>query len=109
MICYGACRAISVPASVANPTGATIVPNALTNTLEQRRTNLRLLAAASSWAALARRLGYQSSTFLIHLAGPNPSRNVTEATARRIEATFGMAAGSFDKPLTERAIKQVAK
>lgn len=85
------------------------MPNALTNTLEQRRTNLRLLAAASSWAALARRLGYQSSTFLIHLAGPNPSRNVTETTARKIEATFGMAAGSFDKPLSESTIKKSCK
>lgn len=85
------------------------MPNTLTNTLEQRRANLRTLAKACTWAALARRLGYESSTFLIHQAGPNPSRNVTETTARKIEAAFGMAVGSFDKPLSESAIKKVAK
>lgn len=83
--------------------------NVLTKTLEQRRENLRALAAASSFASIARSLGYQSSTFLIHQAGPNPSRTVTEATARKIETTFGLPHGSFDKPLTENIIKTVAK
>lgn len=85
------------------------MPTTITTTLDQRRENLRTLAAAMTYAELARRLGYKSSTFLIHMAGPNPSRNVTESTARRVETAFGIANGSFDKPLAPAVIKRVTK
>jgi hypothetical protein len=51
-----------------------------------RRTNLRALAA--QWGgptSLAKKLGHSNGSYLAQLIGPNPSREVSEKTAREIE------------------------
>ncbi len=62
-----------------------------------RRDNLRtLIQQHEGPAALARRLGYRNAAFLVQMAGPNPSRPVTERTAREFEAKLGLPSGWFD-------------
>ena len=62
-----------------------------------RRENLRhLIRQHDGPAALARRLGYRNGAFLVQMAGPNPSRPVSERTARAFEAKLGLPTGWFD-------------
>lgn len=65
-------------------------------TLINRRTNLRRLANTYGWTALAKRLGYRQPSFLVQMAGPNPTREVTEKSARRFEVDLGLPEGSLD-------------
>lgn len=68
---------------------------------EIRRKNLRKLMDEHGATVLAKRLGYRSPTFLSQLAGPNPTRQVTEKTARRFEADLGLPTGYLDgRPAT---------
>src|SRR5438105_2529020 len=63
-----------------------------------RRDNLRtLIHQHDGPAALARRLGYRNAAFLVQMAGPNPSRPVTERTARDFEDKLGLPAGWLDR------------
>jgi hypothetical protein len=65
---------------------------------EVRRENLRdLIRRHEGPAALARRLGYRNAAFLVQMAGPNPSRPITERTARGFEEKLGLPAGWFDR------------
>src|SRR5213595_2263992 len=63
-----------------------------------RRDNLRtLIQQHDGPAALARRLGYRNAAFLVQMGGPNPSRPVTERTARDFEQKLGLPAGWLDR------------
>ena len=65
---------------------------------EIRRDNLRKLAA--QWGGvgkLAEKLGYANASFLVQMCGPNPIREVTERTARRVEETLGLPRGWLDR------------
>lgn len=68
-----------------------------------RRQNLRDMMKREGAATLAERLGYRQSSFLSQMAGPNPTREVTEKTVRAYEKQLGMAPGTLDKPLDEGA------
>jgi hypothetical protein len=70
-------------------------------TLINRRTNLRRLANTYGWTELAKRLGYRQPSFLVQMAGPNPTRPVTETSARRFERDLGLPEGSLDVVATE--------
>jgi hypothetical protein len=60
---------------------------------EARRANLRTLAEKHEGIGkLAEKLGYANSSFLSQLIGPNPTRDVTEKNARKIEAALGLPA-----------------
>ena len=65
-------------------------------TLINRRTNLRRLAGTYGWTELAKRLGYRQPSFLVQMAGPNPTREVTEKSARRFELDLDLPEGSLD-------------
>ena len=65
-------------------------------TLINRRSNLRRLANTYGWTELAKRLGYRQPSFLVQMAGPNPTRPVTENSARRFEVDLGLPTGSLD-------------
>lgn len=52
---------------------------------------------------LAAELGYANGSFLVQMAGPNPSRPVSEKTARKIEKVLGLADGVMDRPPQEEA------
>lgn len=69
--------------------------------LINRRTNLRSLASTYGWTELAKRLGYRQPSFLVQMAGPNPTREVTEKSARRFEQELNLPEGSLDVAATE--------
>jgi hypothetical protein len=65
-----------------------------------RRENLRqLFAKHGGPKALSERLSYRSPTFMTQMAGPNPSRHVSERTARSIERALALDPGSLDRPM----------
>lgn len=65
---------------------------------EIRRENLRKLKAERGGAqSLAKALNRPTS-FLSQLAGPNPSREVSENNAREFEESLGLPKGFFDVP-----------
>lgn len=69
--------------------------------LDHRRANLRKLI--DEWNGplpLARKLGYANASFVVQMAGPNPSREVSEKTARMIEDKLGLDALWLDQPVT---------
>lgn len=64
---------------------------------DHRRMNLRQLMA--DWGgptALAARLGHSNGSFVAQLAGPHPSREVSEKVARDIESKLELPAGWMD-------------
>lgn len=70
---------------------------------EIRKANLRVLMEdAGGPNNLAKRLSLSNPSFLSHLAGPRPSRNITEKTARKIEQTMGLSENWLDSPVGSR-------
>lgn len=69
--------------------------------LEIRRQHLRKLMKDVGGTELAQALGYRQSSFLSQMAGPNPTRDITEKTARAYEHTLNLPAGYFDAPVTQ--------
>lgn len=57
---------------------------------EIRRINLRKMMESEGALKLAGRLGYRQSSFLSQMAGPNPTREITEKTARAYEKQLGL-------------------
>jgi hypothetical protein len=43
-------------------------------------------------------MGHANPSFLVQMAGPNPTRNVSEKTARHLESALGLPAGWLDLP-----------
>jgi len=73
---------------------------------EMRRKNLRQLT--KDWGGplpLSIKLGYSNASFIVQMAGPNPSREISEKTARRIEAALGLPSGWMDQAHTGRPAK----
>lgn len=61
------------------------------HTNEIRRKQLqKLIAQQGSSRKLSQLLGYSNASFLTQMAGPSPTRDVTEKTARKIEQTLGL-------------------
>lgn len=63
-----------------------------------RRENLRKLIAGwpGTLDAFAKQVGYANVAFLSQMTGPNPTREVTERTARKIESSLGLPSGMLD-------------
>jgi hypothetical protein len=75
---------------VRNVTKQTVPANA-------RRDNLRkLIKQHGGPTVLARKLGYKNAAFLVTMAGPHPTREVTERSARTIEVKLGLPLRSLD-------------
>jgi hypothetical protein len=65
---------------------------------DTRRNNLRsLIEQWNGPKALGLKLGYKNASFLVQMAGPNPTREITEATARKIESILDLPAGWMDQ------------
>jgi hypothetical protein len=65
---------------------------------EVRRANLRKLM--TQWGgptSLATKLGHSNGSYLAQLAGPHPSREVSERTARQIEQALTLPTGYLDQ------------
>lgn len=64
-----------------------------------RRDNLRAFVKANGGStAVSTRLGYRNASFLSQQIGPRPTREVTEKTARAVEAAYNLPAGVMDQP-----------
>lgn len=64
---------------------------------DTRRENLRKLA--HEWGgptSLAKKLGHTNGSYLAQLAGPHPSREVSEKVAREIEGKLALPSGWLD-------------
>ncbi len=65
---------------------------------DQRRVNLRsLIGQWGGPTSLAKKLGHSNGSYLAQLAGPNPSREISERVAREIEQKLGLPAGWLDQ------------
>lgn len=64
---------------------------------EVRRGNLRKLMEKETATAISKRLGYKFPSYLSQLAGPNPTREITEKTAREFEKKLALKPGALDK------------
>lgn len=72
-------------------------PDPVTKRSENRRDNLRkLIEEHDGPLALAKLLGYKNASFLVQMAGPSPTREVTEKSARSFEIKLGLEEGSLD-------------
>jgi len=64
-----------------------------------RRDNLRKLM--EQWGgptSLSLKLGHSNASYMAQLAGPKPTREVSEKTARDVERKLGLSSGWMDKP-----------
>ena len=67
------------------------------NVYEVRRGNLRkLMATWGGPTTLAAKLKHANGSYLAQLAGPHPSRELSEKTARQIEHALGLPGGWLD-------------
>ena len=48
---------------------------------------------------MAKLLGYTNASYVVQMIGPNPTRPVTERTARKVESVFGLPVLSLDRPV----------
>lgn len=66
---------------------------------DNRRENVRALVELRGGVSkLSRALGYKNPSFISQMAGPEPTRDITEKTARRIEQVLNLPMGSLDLP-----------
>ena len=71
---------------------------------EQRRDNLReLMRTWGGPTSMAKKLGHSNGSYLAQLAGPHPSREVSEKVAREIEGKLGLPLGWLDNVHDRRA------
>lgn len=75
-----------------------------------RRDNLRSLIREryhNSPSALATDCGYTNGSFIVQMAGPSPTRVVTEKTARKIEQSLKLPEGWLDQDHSREAARAV--
>lgn len=81
----------------------------MSNVSDIRRENIRVLLNAQGRGGvskLSRAMNLKNPSFLSQMVGPNPTREVTEKVARKIEEVTGLPSGALDKP--QGATKTVA-
>lgn len=82
------------------------------NTEDYRRENMRRYIGANGGpTAVSKQLGYSNGSYLVQMTGPNPSRPITEKSARFFESKLGMEPGSLDREvplavLPKRSVRQ---
>lgn len=65
---------------------------------DTRRVNLRsLIGQWGGPTSLAKKLGHANGSYIAQLAGPKPSRDVSERTAREIESRLRLPVGWMDQ------------
>ncbi len=65
---------------------------------EHRRANIRaLVEERGGLTKLSKAMGYKNPSFLSQMIGPEPTREVTERTARKIEEVLGLRPNSLDQ------------
>lgn len=83
---------------------------------DKRRDNLReLMRTWGGPTSLAKKLGHANGSYLAQLAGPHPSRELSEKTAREMESKLGLPLGWLDgehgqaKPMDDEALSQCVR
>ena len=75
---------------------------------EYRRDNIRtLIEKRGGLTKLSKAMGQKNPSFLTQMVGPNPSREVSERTARKVEEVLGLEAGVLDRPMGENLVQPV--
>lgn len=65
---------------------------------DTRRLNLRsLIGQWGGPTSLAKKLGHANGSYIAQLAGPRPSRDISERTAREIESRLRLPVGWMDQ------------
>jgi hypothetical protein len=87
------------------------------NVYETRRVNLRALI--NQWGgptSMSRKLGHANGSYIAQIAGPHPSRDISEKTAREIESKLGLPVGWMDQDhpasgqqLNDQALTEVVR
>lgn len=68
---------------------------------ETRRKNLRaIIEKQGGVSKLSRQMGYSNPSFLSQMAGPKPTREITEKSARKLEAAMDLPMGALDRDET---------
>jgi len=90
---------------------------AMKSVYDTRRTNLRTLI--NQWGgptSLSRKLGHSNGSYLAQIAGPRPSREISEKVAREIEHKLGLPIAWMDQDqpaggqhLNDQALTEVVK
>jgi hypothetical protein len=65
---------------------------------DTRRVNLRALI--NQWGgptSLSRKLGHSNGSYIAQIAGPHPSREISEKVAREVESKLGLPIGWLDQ------------
>lgn len=66
--------------------------------MDNRLINLReIVRQRGGVSQLSRDMGYSNPSFLSQMLGPNPTRLVTEKTARKFEKLLGIPLGTLDR------------
>ena len=69
----------------------------MSDLIDTRRENGRLaIERAGGVGKVAKRMGYSNPSFLVQQFGPNPTRNPSEATMRKMEEACGLEKGVLD-------------
>jgi hypothetical protein len=76
---------------------------------EIRRENMRALIEKHGAGKLSAKLGYSQPSFLSQMCGPNPTRDITEKSARRYETLLKLPAGYLDTMHGEESAPQPEK
>lgn len=72
--------------------------------MDNRLINLReIVRQRGGVSQLSRDMGYSNPSFLSQMLGPNPTRLVTEKTARKFEKLLGIPLGALDREPGEAA------
>lgn len=84
---------------------------------EQRRENFRALMG--QWGgptSLSRKLGHANGSYVAQIAGPNPTREISEKVAREVESKLGLPLGWLDQQhpgggqqLNDQALAEVVR
>lgn len=65
--------------------------------IDARRDNGRIaIEKAGGVGKAAKKMGYSNPSFLVQQFGPNPTRNPSETTMRKMEQALGLQVGSLD-------------
>ena len=65
--------------------------------IEIQRENLRRLLESVSSTEVARQAGYSGPRYISQMAGPNPTKDINEKSARRLETGLGLPAYWMDR------------
>lgn len=84
---------------------------------DTRRENLRrLIGQWGGPTSLSRKLGHANGSYLAQIAGPNPSREISERVAREIEGKLGLPVAWMDQDhpaggqqLNDQALNEVVR